>query len=112
RMNWLTPPFNNAKIRQAVFVALREQDFLEAVIGDKKYWRLCKALFTCNSPLATEEGMDDVLNGNAERAKAMLNEAGYDNTPGLSLHPSGLGAPRNPGPIAHETQDTAGRKVP
>jgi peptide/nickel transport system substrate-binding protein len=111
RMNWLTPPFNNAKIRQAAFVALREQDFLEAVIGDKKYWRLCKALFTCNSPLATEEGMADVFNGDAERAKAMLKEAGYDNTPVLILQPSDLGVLTNLAPVAKSQLERAGFKV-
>jgi peptide/nickel transport system substrate-binding protein len=111
RMNWLTPPFNNAKIRQAAFIALREQDFLEAVIGDKKYWRLCKALFTCNSPLATDEGMGDVLNGDAEKAKAMLKEAGYDNTPVLILQPSDLGVLTNLAPVAKSQLERAGFKV-
>ena len=58
RMNWLQPPFANAKVRQAAFTALKQQDFLEAVVGDPKYWRTCKALFTCGSPLATQAGMD------------------------------------------------------
>ena len=74
RMNWLQAPFNNAKVRQAAFMALRQQDFLEAVVGNPQYWRTCKALFTCGSPLATEVGMDGLLEGNAEKARQMLRE--------------------------------------
>src|SRR5439155_1616449 len=41
RMNWLQPPFNDPKARQAAFVALRQQDFLQGAVGDKRYWRTC-----------------------------------------------------------------------
>ncbi|HMK78761.1 MAG TPA: ABC transporter substrate-binding protein [Xanthobacteraceae bacterium] len=111
RMNWLIPPFNNPKIRQAAFVALRQQDFLEATVGDKRYWRLCKALFTCNSPLATEAGMADLLNGDAAKASAMLKEAGYDGTPVVLLQPSDLGVLTNLAPVAKSQLERAGFKV-
>jgi peptide/nickel transport system substrate-binding protein len=111
RMNWLTPPFNNPKIRQAAFMALRQEDFLEAAIGNKKYWRTCKALFTCNSPLATEAGMEGLLEGNAERAKALLHEAGYDNTPIVLLRPADLGVLSNLAPVAKSLLERAGFKV-
>jgi peptide/nickel transport system substrate-binding protein len=111
RMNWLVPPFNNPKIRQAAFMALRQQDFLEAAVGDKKYWRICKALFTCSSPLATEAGMEGLLEGNAEKAAALLKEAGYDNTPVLLLQPADLGALTNLAPVAKSQLARAGFKV-
>src|SRR5215831_18984628 len=53
RMNWLIPPFNNQKIRQAAMVALNQEEFLQANIGDKRFYRTCKAVFTCDTPLAT-----------------------------------------------------------
>jgi peptide/nickel transport system substrate-binding protein len=111
RMNWLVPPFNNPKIRQAAFMALRQRDFLEAAVGDEKYWRICKALFTCNSPLATEAGMEGLLEGNAEKAAALLEQAGYDNTPVLVLHPADLGALANLAPVAKSQLERAGFKV-
>ena len=40
RMNWLQPPFNNAKIRQAVAYALSQEEFLQANIGDKRFYRV------------------------------------------------------------------------
>jgi len=111
RMNWLIPPFNNPKVRQAAFMALRQQDFLDTAIGNEKYWRTCKALFTCNSPLATEAGMEGLLEGNAERAKKLLNEAGYDVTPIVLLRPTDLGVLSNLAPVAKSLLERAGFKV-
>src|SRR5712675_1291894 len=34
RLNWLQPPFNNKKIRQAATYALNQEEFLQANIGD------------------------------------------------------------------------------
>jgi peptide/nickel transport system substrate-binding protein len=111
RMNWLVPPFNDPKIRQAAFMALRQQDFLEAAVGDQRYWRLCKALFTCNSPLATEAGMDGLVEGNAAKAAALLKQAGYDDTPVLLLQAADLGALTNLAPVAKSQLERAGFKV-
>jgi peptide/nickel transport system substrate-binding protein len=111
RMNWLVPPFNDPKIRQAAFMALRQQDFLEAAVGDQRYWRLCKALFTCNSPLATEAGMEGLVEGNAAKAAALLKAAGYDNTPVLLLQAADLGALTNLAPVAKSQLERAGFKV-
>jgi peptide/nickel transport system substrate-binding protein len=36
RMNWLHPPFDNQKVRQAALAALNQEDFLKAVIGDPR----------------------------------------------------------------------------
>jgi peptide/nickel transport system substrate-binding protein len=111
RMNWLVPPFNDPKIRQAAFMALRQQDFLEAAVGDQRYWRLCKALFTCNSPLATEAGMEGLVEGNAEKAAALLKQGGYDDTPVLLLQAADLGALTNLAPVAKSQLERAGFKV-
>ena len=111
RMNWLQPPFNDPRIRQAVFVALRQKDFLEAAVGDPRYWRPCKALFTCGSRLATEAGMDGLLDGNADKAREMLREAGYDGTPIVLLQAADLGVLTNLAPVAKSELERAGFKV-
>src|SRR5262249_7454075 len=61
RMTWLQPPFNNIKVRQAVAYALSQDDFLQASVGDKRFYRPCKAMFTCDSPLASTAGMDGLI---------------------------------------------------
>ena len=45
-----------------MIVAFGQEDFLKATIGDPKCYKVCKALFVCGTPLASDDGMDDVLN--------------------------------------------------
>src|SRR5215218_379481 len=52
RPNHLHKPFDNAKIRQALWYAFNQKDFLQAVIGDAAYYKPCKAMFVCGSALA------------------------------------------------------------
>ena len=111
RMNWLQPPFNNAKVRQAAFLALRQRDFLEAVVGNPQYWRTCKALFTCGTPLATEIGMDGLLEANAGKAQQLLREAGYGGTPIVLLQSSDVPVLTNLAPVAKELLERAGFRV-
>ena len=79
RMNHLFPPFDNVKIRQAVQVALNQQDYMQAVVGDDPaMWKLCPSFFTPGTPLYTEAGADRLKGPrNIELAKKMLAEAGY-----------------------------------
>ncbi len=111
RMNWLTPPFNNPKIRQAAMMALNQEDFLEGIIGDKRYYRTCKSLFPCGSPLASDAGMAGLIEGNAAKARDMLKEAGYDGTPITILYPTDLTVIGNMGPIAKSLLEKAGFKT-
>ena len=111
RMNWLQPPFNNQKIRQAAAMAMNQEDFLQANVGDKRFWRLCKAMFTCETPLATTAGMDGLIEGNSAKARQMLAEAGYDGTPVTLLYPTDLGVIKQLGPVAKAALERAGFKV-
>jgi len=111
RMNWLIPPFNNVKIRQAAMVALSQEEFLQANIGDKRFYRTCKALFTCGTPLASEVAMENVLNGNAQRAREMLKEAGYDGTVVVMPQPADLNVIKQLPIVAKAQLERAGFKV-
>jgi peptide/nickel transport system substrate-binding protein len=111
RMNWLQPPFNNQKIRQAVTYALSQEEFLQANIGDKRFYRTCKAMFTCDSPLATTAGMDGLIEGNLAKARELLKEAGYDGTAVVIPQPSDLGVIKQLAPVAKAQLERAGFKV-
>ena len=111
RMNWLLPPFNNEKIRQAAAVALNQEDFLQASVGDKRLYKTCKAMFTCDTPYATNAGMEGLVEGNAAKAKQMLAEAGYDGTPVVILAPTDLASIKQLGPVAKSLLERAGFKV-
>lgn len=111
RLNWLQPPFNNEKIRQAVTYALSQPEFLEANVGDKRYYRVCKAMFTCDSPYATTAGMDGLIEGNVAKAKQLLAEGGYDGTPIVIPQPTDLGVIKQLAPVAKAQLEHAGFKV-
>jgi peptide/nickel transport system substrate-binding protein len=111
RFNQVQKPFDNAKIRHAVMVAFGEEDFLKATIGDSKYYKVCKAVFICGTPLASDEGMADVLNQNAAKAKELLKEAGYDGTPVVLLQSTDLQVLTNLAPVAKSQLEAAGFKV-
>ena len=49
RPNHLHKPFDNPKVRQALWYAFNQEDFLMATIGDENYIKACKALFVCDS---------------------------------------------------------------
>src|ERR1700716_3688622 len=111
RMNWLQPPFNNVKIRQAAAYALTQEEFLQANIGDKRFYRVCKAMFTCDTPLATTAGMDGLIEGNAAKARELLKEAGYDGTVVVIPQPPDLGVIKQVAPVAQSQVEKAGFKV-
>ncbi|HJQ57138.1 MAG TPA: ABC transporter substrate-binding protein [Vineibacter sp.] len=111
RPNWLIAPFNNAKIRQAAAMALNQEDFLKGIIGDPRYWRTCKSLFPCGSPLASDAGTQGWMEGNAAKAREMLKEAGYDGTVVVIPYPTDLQVIGNMGPIAKSLLEKAGFKV-
>jgi peptide/nickel transport system substrate-binding protein len=111
RMNWLIPPFDNIKVRQAAQMALGQQEFLEASVGNRKFWRTCKALFTCGGPYETTAGMDGLVEANAAKAQALLKDAGYTGTPVVMMHPTDVNALKNLAPVAKAQLEKAGFKV-
>jgi len=111
RYNVLFKPFDNAKVRQAVMVAFNQKDFLEAVIGNPAYYKVCKALFPCGSPNSSTKGMDGFLDSNIDRAKALLKEANYDGTPVILMHSTDLAVLTNLAPVAKNLMEKAGIKV-
>ena len=111
RFNVLHKPFDNAKIRQAVFYAFNQEDFLKGVIGDPAYYKTCKSFFPCGSPLSTTRGMDGLLDSNVERARALLKEGGYDGTPIVLMHSTDLAVLNNLAPVAKNLLEKASFKV-
>jgi peptide/nickel transport system substrate-binding protein len=86
RFNTLHKPFDNPRIRQAVAYALNQKDFLVAGYTHAKFYKECKALFICGTPLATDKGFEDKLESNFVKSKAILKEEGYDGTPIVLLY--------------------------
>jgi peptide/nickel transport system substrate-binding protein len=78
RFNFMYPPFNNAKMRQAVLYAIDQNDYVLGIAGDVKNGHPCYSYFTCGTPLASEIGAEP-LKGKRdfEKAKQLVKEAGY-----------------------------------
>ena len=111
RPNWLHKPFDNAKIRQALWYAFNQEDFLKATVGDATYYKSCAAFFVCGTALASEKGMDGLLKSNAQKARELLQEAGYDGTPVVLMHSTDLQTLTNLAPVAKQLMEKAGFKV-
>jgi peptide/nickel transport system substrate-binding protein len=111
RPNHLHKPFDNPKIRQALWYAFNQEDFLMATVGDTAYAKECKALFICGSTFGSTKGTDDVLTSNMKKAQELLKEAGYDGTPVVLMHSTDLKALTNLAPVAKSLMEKAGFKV-
>jgi hypothetical protein len=99
RMNWLHPPFDNQKVRQAALAALNQEDFLKAVIGDPRYYKTCPAMFVCGTSFATDVGGEVLMKSDFERSKQLLEEAGYDGTPVVLMHSTDVQVLANLAPV-------------
>jgi peptide/nickel transport system substrate-binding protein len=111
RFNTLHKPFDNAKIRQAVFYAFNQEDFLKGVIGDPDYYKVCKSFFPCGSPLGNTKPLEGLLDSNFEMSRALLKEAGYDGTPVVLMHSTDVAVLSNLAPIAKSLLEKGGFKV-
>jgi peptide/nickel transport system substrate-binding protein len=112
RMNFLYPPFDNVKVRRAAFLALNQKDVLDAQVGDPQYYRLCGAVFGCDTPLATDIGSESLVKGNGmAEARKQLAESGYDGTPVVIMAPTDVLAYKALPIVAAQLLRKAGFKV-
>jgi peptide/nickel transport system substrate-binding protein len=111
RFNTLHKPFDNPEIRRALFHAFNQEDFLKAVIGDPKYYQVCKSLFPCGTPFSSMKGMEDKLESNFKQSRELLQKAGYDGTPIVLMHSTDLAVLTNLAPVAKSLMERGGFKV-
>ena len=111
RFNTLHKPFDNPKVRQSLWYAFNQEDFLKAVIGDPAYYKVCKSLFPCGTPLESSRGFEGLLESDFVKARAVLKEAGYDGTPIVLLHSIDVQVLANLAPVAKSLMEKAGFRV-
>jgi peptide/nickel transport system substrate-binding protein len=83
RMNHLFPPFNDVRARRAVLMALSQEDYMRAIVGDDNaLWKPLPGFFTPGTALYNEEG-GEILKGprNLDAAKKLLAQSGYAGQP-------------------------------
>jgi peptide/nickel transport system substrate-binding protein len=111
RMNFLHPPFDKVEVRRAAMLALNQKDFLDALVGNPKYYQLCGAMFACNAALSTDVGAKSLFRKNMDAARAALKASGYDGTPVVILHPTDVGVLKTHPVVAAQLLRQAGFKV-
>jgi len=111
RLNWLQPPLDNVKIRQAILHAMDVEEFLASQVGDPEYYGVCGAIFGCGTPLASDEGAVQVTGPHIERAKELLQEGGYQGEPIIVLMATTSVMMRPLGPVAAEALRRIGMNV-
>ena len=88
-MNWLHPPFDNVKARQALLYLINQQDVMRAAIGNPKYYRTCASYFGCGVPMENDENTQWFKEApNKAKARQLFQDSGYDGRPVVILQPT------------------------
>ncbi|MDP3759805.1 MAG: ABC transporter substrate-binding protein [Ramlibacter sp.] len=87
RFNMLQPPFDKVAVRRAAIMAMQQEAYMTAALGDAKYWRTCYSVFPCGTALSNSAGSEIMKSGSLEAARIALRDAGYDGTPVVMLDP-------------------------
>ncbi len=84
--NHLHPPFDDVRARRAILMAISQEDYMRAYVGDDKMWRPLPGYFTPGTPLYNEEG-GEILKGprKLDAAKRLLAESNYAGQPVVSM---------------------------
>ena len=90
RINHLHPPFDNKLARQALQYVVNQETYLQAIVGTPDLYRVCPAMFMCDTPYGTDIGSDRLMMQDFDKAKAMLKEAGYGGEEIILMHPTDL----------------------
>jgi peptide/nickel transport system substrate-binding protein len=94
-----------------VLMALSQKEFLDANSGNPDYYKECKSVFPCGSPLESTKGWEDKLSGNMAKAKEILASSGYDGTPAVLLHQTDTAGHNNLATVAKAQLEKIGLKI-
>jgi len=109
RPNHLHPPFNNKKARQALLLAVDQGHYLQAVIGNPKYYKVCPGLFMCGGmPYESTAGAPKP---DLERARRLFKESGYDGRPVVVMDPADSPYAHAPALVTAEVLKSLGANV-
>jgi peptide/nickel transport system substrate-binding protein len=106
RLNHLQPPFNDVRLRRAVRLAVRQEDYMRAARGDDtSLWTTCRSLFAKSTPYYEDAG-DAMMPGSLDAARAALKEAGYAGQKVVIINPTDF---PDIGPLGQVTADVLRR---
>lgn len=91
RFNWLQPPFDNVKMRQAVLAVVNQSDYMAAVAGDPANWRTCYSVYACFGERSETRGSAALAGPrDYDKAKKLVAEAGYKGERIVVLDPADI----------------------
>jgi peptide/nickel transport system substrate-binding protein len=90
RFNSQQPPFNNPAVRRAVLMTINQSEYMNAALGDPRFYRSCYSVFPCNTPLANDAGNAILKTANVEAAQKALSASGYKGETVLILNPTDI----------------------
>jgi peptide/nickel transport system substrate-binding protein len=84
------PPFDNPKLRRALFPAIVQSDFMQALFGDQtEYYRIGVGPFLPSSPYASQVGMEALTGPRSlDAARRLVQESGYKGEPVVQMLPT------------------------
>lgn len=112
RLNFKHPPFDNPDIRRAALLSMSQEPVLAALMADPNYYKVCGAVFGCGTPNESTVGSESlVAKGNVEKAKELLEKAGYDGTPIVLMQPTDVSSLTAQPVVAAQQMRAAGFNV-
>ncbi|CAN7246365.1 ABC transporter substrate-binding protein [Mesorhizobium caraganae] len=89
RLNFLQPPFDNVKARQAMLHLIDQEAFLRVLAPDPEYAHSVTSIFGNSTPYSNDENTGWFKKGgDPEKAKQLFNEAGYGGEKVVILQPT------------------------
>jgi len=77
QLNHTQAPFNNPKVRQALAMAIDQENFLKASVSDPALMKPVYSYYGSDSPYFSEQGANVLKVKSLDKAKAALKESGY-----------------------------------
>ncbi|MCW3475264.1 ABC transporter substrate-binding protein [Limobrevibacterium gyesilva] len=111
-LNWLHPPFDNQKLRQALLYIVKQEDMLRPTFVDPKWYRTCGSWFACGSPIENDANTAWFKGGqDLAKARALMKEGGYDGRPVVMLQATNIPYMMNAATVMAQQMRSAGFNV-
>ncbi|MGH6944094.1 MAG: ABC transporter substrate-binding protein, partial [Geminicoccaceae bacterium] len=88
RPNTLFPPFDKVEAREALAHMVDQTEYMTAMVGNPEYWTACPSMYLCGTPAAKGTDAEILAKPDMDKAKELIEAAGYDGRPVVVMHPT------------------------